>query len=91
MTKTIKIDEAKKQKLDRFLAQVRLREGKKVTLQEAVGLMINYALENEDTFIQNFKELSPMEEDPAWKMLETPKHWGIKDASTRIGECLYES
>jgi hypothetical protein len=91
MTATIKIDEAKKQKVERFLAQLLLREGKKVTLQEAVGLMINYALENEDTFIQNFKELPPLEQDPAWKMLENPKHWGIKDASTRIDECLYGS
>jgi hypothetical protein len=81
MTVSIKIDDVKKQKLDRFVAQLLLREGKKV---EAVGLMINYALENEDTFMQNFKELPPLEEDPAWKMVENPKHWGIKDASKRI-------
>lgn len=91
MTVSIKIDDSKKQKLDRFLAQLLLQEGKKVTLQEAVGLMIDYALENKDTFIQNFKELPLLEEDPAWKMLENPKHWSIKDASTRIDECLYGS
>ena len=91
MALSIKFDHLKKQKLDRFLAQLLLREGKKVTLQEAVGLMINYALENEDTFIQNFKELPPIKKDPAWKMLENPKHWGIKDASTPIDECLYGS
>jgi len=91
MTVTIKIDDAKKQKLDRFLAQFLLQEGKKVTLQEAVGLMINYALENEDVFIENIKALPPIEEDPLWKMLENPKHWGIRDASTRIDECLYGS
>ena len=35
--------------------------------------------------------LPPLEEDPAWKMIQNPKHWGIKDASTRIDECLYGS
>jgi hypothetical protein len=91
MTATIKIDGEKKQKVDRFLAQLLLREGKKVTLQEAVGLMINYAIENEDSFMENLKQLPPLEEDPIWKMIENPKHWGVKDASTRIDECLYGS
>ncbi len=91
MTVTIKIDDTKKQKIDRFLARLMLNEGKKVTIQEAVGVMIDHALEDEEVFAQNFKELPPLEEDPAWKMLENPKHWGIKDASTRIDEYLYGS
>ena len=91
MTVSIKIDDSKKQKLDRFLAQLLLREGKKVTLQEAVGLMIDHALENEDEFIQNLKNLPPVEEDPLWKMMENAKHLGIKDLSTGIDEYLYGS
>jgi hypothetical protein len=89
MTTTIKIDETKKQKLDRFLAQMRLREGKKVTLREAVGLMIDHALKNEEEFIQNLKDLPPIEEDPLWKMMENAKHWGVRDASTRVDEFVY--
>ena len=57
MTVSIKIDDSKKQKLDRFIAQLLLREGKKMTLQEAVGLMIDHALENEDEFMQNLKNM----------------------------------
>ena len=91
MNVTIKLNKEKKQKVERFLAQLILREGKKATLQEAVGEMIDYALENEDAFVQKFKELPPLEEDPAYEMLEHPMHWGIKDASTRIDECLYGS
>ena len=91
MTVTIKIDNAKKQKIDRFLARLMLQEGKKVTIQEVVGVKIDRALEDEEVFTQNFKKLSPLEEDPAWKMLENPKHCGIKDASTRIDEYLYGS
>ena len=91
MTVTIKIDDAKKQKIDRFLARLVLQEGKKVTIQEVVGVMIDHALENEEAFTQNFKELPTLEQDPAWKMLENPQHWGVKDASTRIDEYLYGS
>ncbi len=91
MTVTIKIDDAKKQKIDRFLARLMIHEGKKVTIQEAVGVMIDHALEDEEAFTQNFKALPPLDEDPAWKMLEKPMHWGVKDASTRIDEYLYGS
>lgn len=89
MTATIKIEDAKKEKLDKFLASLLLREGVKITLQEAVGLMVDYALENEEEFIKRLKELPPLEEDPAWKALENPMHWGIKDSSKRIDEFLY--
>jgi hypothetical protein len=91
MTLTIKIDECKKQKLDRFIAKVLLREGKKVTIQEAIGVMIDHALKDEDEFMQNFKQLSPLKEDPLWKMMENPKHLGIEDLSTSIDEQLYGS
>jgi len=89
MSVTVKIEDAKKEKLDRFLASVLLREGIKITLQEALGLMVDYALENEEDFIKRLKELPPLEEDPAWKELESPKHWGVKDSSRRIDEFLY--
>jgi hypothetical protein len=91
MTITIKIDDAKKQKIDRFIARMLLEEGKKVTIQEAVGIMIDHALEDEEVFSQNFRNLPPLDEDPAWKMLNDPKHWCVKDASTRIDEYLYGS
>jgi len=89
MTLTIKIDDSKKQKLDRFLAKLYLREGKKVTIQDAVGAMIDHALEDEEAFMQKFQELPPLEEDPAWNLLKKPKNWGVKDASEKIDEVLY--
>ncbi|MCW4001183.1 MAG: hypothetical protein NWE93_13195 [Candidatus Bathyarchaeota archaeon] len=89
MTLTIKIDESKKQKLDRFLAKLLLHSGKKVTIQEAVGAMIDHALEDEEQFMTHFQELPPLEEDPAWQLLEKPKNWGVKDASQKIDETLY--
>lgn len=89
MSATIKIEYEKKEKLDRFLAHLLLREGIKITLQEALGLIIDYALQNEEQIIKKLKELPPLEEDPAWKALEKPSHWGVKDSSKRIDETLY--
>jgi hypothetical protein len=89
VTVTVKIEEEKKAKVDRFLASIMLQEGVKVTLQEAIGLMIDYALENEEEVIKKLRELPVLEEDPAWKALENPKHWGVKDSSKRIDEFVY--
>ena len=89
LTVTIKIEDSKKEKLDKFLASLLLKEGVKITLQEAIGLMVDYAIENEEDIIKRIKELPPLEEDPAWKTLEKPKHWGVKDSSKRIDEFLY--
>ena len=89
MTVTIKIEDAKKEKVNRFLASLMLQEGVKITMQEAVGLMIDYALENEEEIIKKLKELPSLEDDPAWKELDSPKHWGVKDSSKRIDEFVY--
>ncbi|MEM3090900.1 MAG: hypothetical protein QXW17_03975 [Candidatus Bathyarchaeia archaeon] len=89
MSATIKIELEKKEKLDRFVASLLLKEGIKITLQEALSLIIDYALENEEEIIKRLKMLPPLEEDPAWKALENPVHWGVKDSSRRIDEALY--
>ena len=89
MSATIKIEWEKKEKLDRFDASLLLREGIKITLQEALGIIIDYALENEEEIIKRLKALPPLEEDPAWKLLEKPLHWGVKDSSKLIDEYLY--
>jgi hypothetical protein len=86
---TIKIQQEEKEKLDRFIASLLLQEGIKITLQEAVSLPIDYGLENYDELFKRLKEVPPLNQDPAWKGLETPVHWGIKDSSRRIDEFLY--
>jgi hypothetical protein len=89
MAVAIKIEEKKKAKVERFQASLLIQENLKVSLQEAVGLMIDYALENEEEIIKRLKELPAIEEDPAWKTLDNPKHWGVKDSSKRIDEFVY--
>ncbi len=89
MTTAIKIEETKKAKVERFQASLLLEENIKITMQEVIGLMIDYALENEEEIIKKLKELPVLEDDPAWKTLDNPKHWGVKDSSQRIDEFIY--
>ena len=88
-TQSLKLEDDKKEKLDRFLAKLLVEENIRVTLQELVGVIVDFAFENEEEFIKRLKELPPLEEDLAWKALENPMHWGIKDSSKRIDEFLY--
>jgi hypothetical protein len=89
MTVAIKIEDAKKARIERFQASLLLQENIKITMQELLGLMIDYSLENEEEIIKKLKELPALEDDPAWKTLNNPKHWGVKDSSKRIDEFIY--
>jgi len=85
---TVKIDEEHKQKLERYLASLLLKRGEKIPMQKALGAMVDHALECEE-FAQKLEKLPPLEEDPAWKLLNKPKNWGVRDASERIDEYVY--
>lgn len=89
MSASIKIEKKRKEKLDRFLASLLLKEGVKITRQEALNIMIDYALDNEEDLKKRLMELPPLEDDPAWRMLESPPHWGVKDASRKVDEYIY--
>ncbi len=89
MTVTVKLGEEKKRSLEKFLATLMIQEGIKVTLQEALGLMVDYSLENRDDFARRLKSLPPLEEDAAWKMLEEPDDWGVSDSSEKVDEFIY--
>lgn len=86
---TVKLDSDRKMKVEKFIALLLMREGLKVTLQEALGLMVDYSIENKDDLVKRLKALPPLEKDPAWRMLEKPDDWGVRDASQKIDEYLY--
>jgi len=67
---SIKIDKKRKQDLERFVASLKLDEGVKITLQEALALMLDYSLENKDEIIKRLKKLPPLEQDPLWKAMK---------------------
>jgi len=86
---TVKLDRSRKSKVERFVASLLVREGIKVTLQEVLGLMIDYSIDNKEDFLKRLKSLPALEKDPAWKMLEKPDDWGVRDASQKVDEYLY--
>lgn len=84
----MKMDENHKEKLERFLAKLLLKRGKKISMQHALGLMVDHALGDEE-FARKLEGLPPLEEDPAWKLLDKPKNWGVKDSSEDIDKYVY--
>ena len=89
LTITVKLDDGRKKALDRFLASLLVQQGLKVNLQEVLGLMVDYSLENREEVVKRIKKLPPLRDDPAWRMLEKPDDWGVEDASEKIDEYLY--
>jgi hypothetical protein len=89
VSSTVKLDKKRKKELERFVASLILEEGVKLTLQEVLGLMVDFSLENRDEFLKRVKSLPPLEQDPAWQKLRNPDDWGVRDASEKVDEYLY--
>ena len=88
MATTVKIDEEHKQKLERYLASRLLKRGEKISMQRALGAMVDHALKCEK-FAEELEELPPLEEDPAWIAIHNPMNWGVKDLSENIDKYVY--
>ncbi|MEM2480524.1 MAG: hypothetical protein QXG14_00610 [Candidatus Hadarchaeales archaeon] len=83
----VKVQDRQKEKLERLLAE-HLKRGERITIQEALGMMIEHALKCEK-FAEEFEELPPLEKDPAWIALQEPIKTGIKDLSENIDQYIY--
>ncbi|MDG6956834.1 MAG: hypothetical protein JRN30_05840, partial [Nitrososphaerota archaeon] len=73
MSLTVKLDRRRKDEVERFVASLILEEGVKVTFQEALGLMVDYSMENREEIVKRFKRRPPLEKDPAWTLLHRPE------------------
>jgi hypothetical protein len=89
MSLTVKIDKRRKDEVERFVASLILNEGVKVTFQEALGLMVDYSMENKENLVKRLKKLPPLEDDPAWKLLHEPEDWGVETSWKDIDKYLY--
>ena len=89
MALSVKLDKERKRNIERFLANLIVQENIKITIQEALGLMVDYSIENKDEIVKRLKRLPPLKEDPAWKMLRKSDDWGVDDSSERVDEFLY--
>ena len=85
----VKLEGTVKELLETLLEEVRARNGVRLTAEELISRAIEFAMRRIDEFAEEIKELPPLEEDPAWKMLQRPVRWGVRDASVRVDECLY--
>ena len=84
----MKLSEEHKQKLERFLASHLLKRGEKISMQRALGMAADHAMECEK-FAQKLEKLPPLEKDPAWIAIHNPKNWGIRDLSENIDKWVY--
>jgi len=86
---TVKIDDEAKDQLKRLQAHLS-SFGVKVSQQELLAKIINFAAERSDQLLQTFGHaLPPLEEDPAWIRLHNPRRWGVTDASITVDRYLY--
>ena len=86
---TLRISDDINRKLEEFLALLLLRKGVKVDKKTFVEKAILWAMQSEDFLREITGDVVPLEEDPAWILLDKPKRWGVEDSSTRIDEYLY--
>ncbi len=85
---TLRISDEVNRKLEEYLALLLLQKGIKIDKKRFVEKAILHAIRDKK-FIEELVGDVPLEEDPAWVLLDKPKRWGIKDSSTRIDEYLY--
>ena len=71
MYTSIKVKENTKKKLDILQSKFTISTGKKISLQNLLDKLSDYAIQHERDFI---KKMPPLEEDPAWKK---GIDWGI--------------
>ncbi|MEX0568800.1 MAG: hypothetical protein Q6363_006530 [Candidatus Njordarchaeota archaeon] len=86
---TLRIDDKVNRRLEEFLAQVLLRWGIKIDKKTFVEKAILRAIRDQEFIRELVGNDLPLENDPAWTLLDKPKKWGVEDASTKIDEYLY--
>ena len=85
---TVRLNKDDEDLLDRLRARYILM-GKKMTKKEILGQLIRREATKFEEEVNNH-HLPKLEEDSAWKLLQTPEKWGIKDTSTTVDEYLYQ-
>ena len=93
MTSNIKIDKKVNEELEKFLSKLREEKNIKISKKKALETAVKFALKNKVSFLRELgieENEASLEDDIAWKLLDKPKKWGIKDSSLTIDKVLYE-
>jgi len=86
---TLRISDEVNRRLEEFLALLLLRRGVKIDKKTFVERAILYVIRDQGFVEEIVGDTVPLDEDPAWVLLDKPKSWGIEDSSMRIDEYLY--
>lgn len=92
MSITVKIDKKINAELEKMIAKLLIEKGIKISKKKALEAAIKFALKNKSSFLKELgieENKISVEDDIAWKLLNKPKKWGIKDASISIDRVLY--
>ena len=85
---TVRLNKDDDDLLERLRARYVLL-GKKMTKKEILGQLIRQEAKKFKEERKNL-HLPKLEEDSAWKLLQSPVKWGIKDTSTTVDDYLYQ-
>ncbi len=88
MSTTIRIEEEKKLKLQRLAAGIFLSGDRKMTEQELLSRVIDFAVEHKEEFIKQ-KKGRATGKDTAWRLLNRPFKTGIRDLASSVDKTLY--
>lgn len=84
MYASIKIKDNTKRKLDTLQSKFTLITGKKISLQNLLDDISNFAILHEKEFM---RKMPPLEADPAWgKSID----WGEETDASKVDEYLYD-
>ncbi len=89
MTKSIKINDEMKREIEKLEAKILIKQNRKLTQQEILDKLLKFSLKFVDNIFGSLEDSESFEDDYAWKMLEKPLKWGIKDASIEIDKYVY--
>lgn len=84
MYTSIKVKDSTKKKLDILQSKFTIRTGMKVSLQNVLDRISDYALLHEKEFI---KKKPPLKDDPAWR---EAIDWGEETDASKVDEYLYD-
>ncbi|MHA1268562.1 MAG: hypothetical protein ACTSPY_02125 [Candidatus Helarchaeota archaeon] len=89
MTKSIKIRDDLKREIEKLEAKIFIKQNRKLTQQEILQKLLKFSLKFVDNIFGSLEDTDSYEDDYAWKMLEKPLKWGIKDASIETDKYIY--
>ena len=84
MYTSIKVKDSTKKKLDVLQSKFTISTGRKISFQNLLDKISDYALLHEDDLI---KKLPALEDDPAWR---APIDWGVETDASKVDEYLYK-